>query len=82
MKYFATLITPLLILVMPVSAGADSPDVEQQLAEVKAKIEQERVINAELKERLAVRETEMDELKSQLKQIEDQIAALKTEHNR
>ncbi len=71
----------LLLYVLSGAVLAENPGLEKQLAEVNVKIEQEKVINTELKQRLAARELEMSDLKSRLENVEDQIAALKAEHH-
>ena len=55
-------------------------DLEDRIAEVKKNITVEEQFNSELKAQLAVKETAVAEAKTKLKQIEDQIAALRKEH--
>jgi len=66
-------------MALPVHARGNT--LQEQLDSVKTRIEEEKVINTELRARLATRETQVTELKLRLKDLEDQIAALKQEHN-
>lgn len=66
-------------LALPVQAGNNS--LQEQLDNVKARIEEEKAVNAELRAELATRETQVTELKLRLKELEEQIAELKQEHN-
>ena len=63
------------------SLQAEDIPLQEQLEDVKAKIEEEKAINAELRAQLATRETRVSELKLQLSEIEEEIAALKRKHN-
>ena len=56
-------------------------NTREQIAAVKQKITLEQDVNSELKVQLAAKETEVAGLKVKLKQIEDQIDALKKEHH-
>lgn len=67
------------VLLLP--ATAEEPDLRDRIEEVKIMIEREQIVNIELKAELATRETEVDELKTKLKSLEDSIEALKQEHN-
>ena len=79
--YKIKLLIVLLISLLSVSTQAVDKSLVDQIAEVKAMIEQETVLNTELKAKLATKETEISELKLKLKEIEDMIAGLKQKHN-
>lgn len=66
-------------LALSVQAGNNT--LQEQLDDVKARIEEEKAINTELRAKLATRETQVTELKLRLKELEEQIASLKKEHN-
>lgn len=59
---------------------ADDKSLEDQIAEAKDMLEQEKISNVELKAELAARESEAGTLKQKLGEIEDKIEALKKEH--
>lgn len=71
----------ILTSVLPLPVTAEEHSLQDQIEEVKIMIEREQIVNIELKAELAARETEVDELKTKLKSLEDSIEALKQEHN-
>ena len=70
-----------LFCVLPLSLVAEGENLEEQVAVVKAELTVAQQVNIELKTQLAAKETEAAELRVKLKQIEDQIEALKKEHH-
>ena len=66
---------------MPLWLMAEEGSLEKQVAAVKADIAAAQQINIELKTQLVAKETEAADLKVKLKQIEDQIDALKKEQH-
>ena len=69
-----------LFCALPLSLVAEGESLEEQVAGVRAEIAVAQQVNIELKTQLAATETEAAELRVKLKQIEDQIEALKKEH--
>ena len=70
-----------LFCAMPLWLMAEEGSLEKQVAAVKADIAAAQQINIELKAQLVAKETEAADLKVKLKQIEDQIDALKKEQH-
>lgn len=68
----------LCLVQFPLQAADKS--LEDQVAEVKEMLEQEKITNVELKAELAARETEAGTLKQKLSKIENRIETLKKEH--
>jgi len=60
---------------------AEGVSLEEQVAAAKADIAVAQQVNIELKAQLAAKETEASALKVKLKQIDDQINALKKEQH-
>lgn len=71
----------IILALLPGFTAAEAPDLVQRIAEVKEQLALEQQINIELKASLAARDTEVLDLKQKLKQIEEQIDALKKEHD-
>jgi len=69
-----------ILCAVPLSLMAEGPGLEDQITGIKAEIAAAQQINIELKTQLAAKETEAAELKVKLKQIEEQIDAVKKEH--
>ena len=59
---------------------AEEKSLEDQIADAKEQLEQEKITNVELKAQLAARETEAGTLRQKLSEIEDKITELKKEH--
>jgi septal ring factor EnvC (AmiA/AmiB activator) len=77
-KHFPCLFIFLCLIQSPIQA--EDKSLEDQIAEAKELLEQEKIISVELKAEIAARETEAETLKQKLKEIEDKIEALKKEH--
>ena len=71
------LITLCIIQFMP---RAEEKSLEDQIAETRDLLEQEKITNVELKAQLEAREAEAGTLRQKLSEIEDKIATLKKEH--
>ena len=59
---------------------AEEKSLEDQIADAKEQLEQEKITNVELKAQLAAREAEAGTLRQKLGEIEGKIAALKKEN--
>ena len=66
---------------VPLLLMAEGVSLEEQVAAAKADIAVAQQVNIELKAQLAAKETEASALKVKLKQIDDQINALKKEQH-
>lgn len=77
-KRFLSLYIFLCFVQFPLQAADKS--LEDQITEAKEMLEQEKVLNIELKAELAARDTDAGTLKKKLKEIEDKIEAMKKEH--
>jgi septal ring factor EnvC (AmiA/AmiB activator) len=69
------------VMLLPCSIQAEDKSLQEQLDEIRIMIEREQIRNIELKAELAKKEQEAEELRQKLQQIEDQIVAIKAQHN-
>ena len=69
-----------LFFMVAVAAPAATPDLETKLATVQGDVAAAEKLNAELKAQLAAKEQTAAEAKAELQKLDDQIAALKKQH--
>lgn len=81
MSYKISALLSLLLGLFLISHGTLAMTMQEQIADIRAKIETEKQKNTELKRLLRQKENEISKLKQELGTIEEKISSLKQSHN-